>query len=55
MPDMSFYFRARDYAVGLYSRVVLSRWFRPSLIGIFLVFAFIQVAVVFAYRIVESL
>ena len=46
VPDMSFYFRARDYAVRLYSRVVLSRWFRPALISIFLIFAFVQVAVV---------
>ena len=45
VPDMSFYFRMRDFAVSLYSRVVLSRWFRPALIGLFLVFAFIQVAV----------
>lgn len=44
--DMSFYFRARDYAVQLYSRVVLSRWFRPTLVSIFLVFAFIQIAMV---------
>ncbi len=44
--DMSFYFRARDFAVQLYSRVVLWRWFRPSLIGIFLIFAFVQIAMV---------
>lgn len=46
VPDMSFYFRARDFAVSLYSRVVLSRWFRPALIGLFLIIAFIQVGVV---------
>ena len=46
VPDMSFYFRARDFAVSLYSRVVLSRWFRPALIGLFLLIAFIQVGVV---------
>lgn len=44
--DMSFYFRARDYAVQLYSRVVLSRWFRPVLITFFLLAAVIQVAAV---------
>ena len=46
VPDMSFYFRARDYAVRLYSRVVLSRWFRPVLIGFFLLFAVVQIAIV---------
>lgn len=48
MRDMSFYFRARDYAVQLYSRVVLSRWFRPALVSIFLIIAFIQIALVLA-------
>ena len=46
MQDISFYFRARDFAVGLYSRVVLSRWFRPVLIGFFLFAALAQIAVV---------
>ena len=46
VPDMSFYFRARDFAVDLYSRVVLSRWFRPVLIGLFLLFAVLQIAIV---------
>lgn len=53
VPDMSFYFRARDYAVRLYSRVVLSRWFRPTLIGVFLIFAFIQVAVVLLFALLS--
>ena len=46
VPDMSFYFRVRDFAVSLYSRVVLSRWFRPILVGFFLVRAFVQIAIV---------
>ena len=46
VPDLKFYFRARDFAVNLYSRVVLSRWFRPALVSVFLIFAFIQVAMV---------
>ena len=45
-PDMSFYFRARDFAVSLYSRVLLSCWFRPILVGFFLVRAFVQIAIV---------
>lgn len=46
VPDMSFYFRARDFAVQLYSRVVLSRWFRPILVAFFLLFATIQIGLV---------
>ncbi len=46
VPDMLFYFRVRDYAVARYSRIVLSRWFRPTLIGLFLLVAVIQIAVV---------
>lgn len=46
VPDMNFYFRARDFAVQLYSRVVLSRWFRPAIIAFFLLIAAIQIAMV---------
>ena len=46
VPDMGFYFQARDLVVSLYSRVVLSRWFRPILVGFFLVRAFVQIAIV---------
>lgn len=46
VPDMSFYFRSRDYAVRLYSRMVLSRWFRPVFIGLFLLTSFLAIAAV---------
>ena len=55
VPNMSFYFRARDFAVGLYSRVVLSRWFRPILIGFFLLLALIQIAIVLLVALAEIL
>ena len=46
VPDMSFYFRARDFAVRLYSRMVLSRWFHPVLIGFFLLYALLQIVAI---------
>jgi hypothetical protein len=46
VPDLSFYFRIRDFAMGLYGRVVLSRWFRPVLVGFFLVSTLVTVLVV---------
>ena len=55
VPDMSFYFRARDFAVSLYSRVVLSRWFRPIIVGFFLVRAFVQIAIVLLVALVGLL
>lgn len=55
VPDMSFYFRARDFAVSLYSRVVLSRWFRPLLIGFFLLIAIVQIAIVLLVALVGLL
>ena len=55
VPDMSFYFRVRDFAVRLYSLVVLSRWFRPILIGFFLLLALIQIAIVLLVALAEIL
>ena len=55
VPDMGFYFQARDLAVSLYSRVVLSRWFRPILVGFFLVRAFVQIAIVLLVALVGIL
>ena len=46
VPDMGFYFRVRDFAVSLYSRVVLSRWFSPILVAFFMLAAVLQMAIV---------
>lgn len=51
--DMGFYFRARDYAIHMYSRAVLHRWFRPALIAFFGIATFLQILWVSSFTVLN--